>query len=62
MASLQNQVEELRLQNNLNNQNFHECLKKVYEPLSDTIKNTCENLTKTMTENSIENKKKQFLI
>ena len=33
-------------------------LKKLQEPLIDTIKNTSENLTKTNTEISIENKKK----
>ena len=32
-------------------------MKKLYEPLSDTIKNACENLTKTITEISIKNTK-----
>ena len=32
-------------------------MKKLYEPLTDTIKNVSENITKTLTENSINNNK-----
>ena len=38
-------------------QNFHENRKKVFEPVTDTIENTSENLTKTTTESSIKNNK-----
>ena len=50
LASLINQVEELRLPDNLGKQNFHENLKQTYEPLTDTIENTSGDLTKNMTE------------
>ena len=47
LASLENQVKDLRLQDKLGKQNFHEDIKKLYEPLTDTIKNTSEDLAKT---------------
>ena len=55
-VSLQNQVNEVRLQDQMGKQNFHENIKKVFEPLTDTIKNTCEKLKKSITGTSIENK------
>ena len=36
---------------------IHEKIKKVFEPVTDTIKNSSENLTKTLTESSIKNNK-----
>ena len=57
LISLQNQVKEVRLQGKLGKQNFHEDMKKLYEPLTYTIKNTSENITKTITETSIKNNK-----
>ena len=57
LASLQNQVGEVRLQDKLGKQNFHENLKKVFEPVTDIIKNTSENITKTMMLTSKENNK-----
>ena len=57
LASLQNQVKEVRIQNKLGKQIFHEIIKKVFEPVTDTIKNTSEKLTKTITETSIINNK-----
>ena len=57
LVSLQSQVNEVRLQDKLGEQNFHENTKKVFEPVTDTIKNTSENLTKTMTESYINNNK-----
>ena len=56
-VSLQNQVKVVRLQDKLGKQNFHENLTKVFEPLTDTLKKTSENITKTITENSINNNK-----
>ena len=32
-------------------------MKKVFEPMTDVIKNTSENITKLLTENSINNNK-----
>ena len=55
LVSLQDQVKVVRLQDKLAKQNFHENMKKLYEPLTDTIKNTSENITKTITESSKEN-------
>ena len=55
LVSLQDQVKVVRLQDKLVKQNFHEDMKKLYEPLTDTIKNTSENITKTITESSKEN-------
>ena len=57
LVSLQNQVEEVRLQGKLGKQNFRENIKKSFEPVTDTIKNTSEKLTKTITEVSIRNNK-----
>ena len=54
-VSLQNQVKVVRLQDKLGEQNFHEDMTKVFEPLTDTLKKTSENITKTITENSIKN-------
>ena len=57
LASLQNQVKTVRLQDKLGKQNFHEDMKKLYEPLTDTIKDVSENITKTLTETSIKSTK-----
>ena len=56
-VSLQNQVREVRLQDKLGEQNYHEDAKKLFKPMTDVIKDTSENLTKTITENSINNNK-----
>ena len=57
LDSLQKKVEYLRLQDNLGKQNYHKNAKKFFEPLTDTIKDVSENLTKTITETSIKNNK-----
>ena len=54
-VSLQNQVKVVRLQDKLGEQNFHDDMTKVFEPLNDTLKETSENITKTITESSINN-------
>ena len=56
-VSLQNQVKVVRLQDKLGKQIFHEDMTKVFEPLTDTLKKTSENITKSITENSINNNK-----
>ena len=43
LASLQNQVKAVRLQDTLDKRNFHEDMKKLFEPMTDAIKNTSEN-------------------
>ena len=55
LASLQNEVKTVRLQDKLGKQNFHEDMKKVFEPVTKSLENTSENLTKAITETSIKN-------
>ena len=55
LVSLQNQVKVDRLQDKLGKQNFHEDMKKVFEPVTKSLENTSENLTKAITESSKEN-------
>ena len=57
LASLQDQVKVVRLQDKLGEQNFHENMKKVFEPVTKSLENTSENLTKAITESSITNNK-----
>ena len=44
----------VQLQDKPGKQNFHEKIKKVFESVTDIIKNTSENLTKTIAETSIK--------
>ena len=55
LASLENQVKVVKLQDKLGKQNFHEDMKKVFEPVTKSLENTSENLTKAITETSIKN-------
>ena len=57
LALLQDQVKVVKLQDKLGNQNFHEDMKKVFEPVTRSLENTSENITKTLTENSNNNNK-----
>ena len=57
IVSLQNQVKAIRLKDKLGKQNFHEDLKKVFEPVSKSIKNVSDDSTKTLPETSTENDK-----
>ena len=54
---LKDQVQEVRLQDKLGEQNYHEDAKKLFKPMTDEIKNTSEKITKTLTENSNNNNK-----
>ena len=56
-VSLQNQVQEVRLQDKLGEQNYHEDTKKLFKPMTDTIRNTSEIVMKILTENSTNNNK-----
>ena len=56
-VSLQNDVKVVRLQDKLGKQNFHEDIKEVLEPMTNAIKKTSENITKSITEASINNNK-----
>ena len=55
LVSLQNQVKVVKLQDKLGEQNFHEDMKKVFEPVSKSLENTSEILTKAITDSSIKN-------
>ena len=57
LVSLNNQKDELRLQNKLGKQNFHGKMKKLFESLTNTIKDASRNISKTITETSIKNNK-----
>ena len=54
---LQDQVKAARLQDRLGKQNFHEDMKKVFEPVTKSLEKTCQDITKTITESSITNNK-----
>ena len=54
---LKDQVQEVRLQNKLGEQNYHEDVKKLFKPMTEEIKSTSEKITKTLTENSNNNNK-----
>ena len=55
LVSLQSQVKAVNLQDNLGKQNFHEDMKKVFEPVTKSFENTSQDITKTITEISIKN-------
>ena len=55
LVSLENQVHAVKLQDKLGKQNFHEDMKNVFEPVTKTIKDVSEDLTKTMLITSKEN-------
>ena len=57
LVSLQDQVKAVRIHDKLGKQNFHEEMKKIFEPVTNTMKTTSENKTKTHTESSINNNK-----
>ena len=53
LVSLESQVKAVRLQDKLGKRNFHEDMKKVFEPVSKSLENNSEDITKTTTETSI---------
>ena len=55
LVSLQDQVKTVRLQDKLGKQNFHEDMKKVFEPVTKSLENTSQDITKTITETSVKN-------
>ena len=55
LVSLESQVKAVRLQDKLGKQIFHENMRKVFEPVTKSLENTSENLTKDITESSIKN-------
>ena len=55
LVSLQDQVKAVRLQDELGKQNFHEDMKKIFEPVTKSLESTSQDITKTITETSIKN-------
>ena len=55
LASLQDQVKAVRLQDKLGKQNFHEDMKKVFKPVTKSLESASQDITKTITETSIKN-------
>ena len=55
LVSLESQVKAVKLQDELGKQNFHEDMKKVFEPFAKSLENTSHDITKTITETSIKN-------
>ena len=57
LVSIENQVKAVRLEDKLVKQNFHEDMKKVFEPVTKSVEITSENLTKAITQSSVKNNK-----
>ena len=55
LASLENQVKVVKLQDKLGKQNFNENVKQVFYPVTKSLENTSANITKAITETSIKN-------
>ena len=55
LVSLQNQIKAVRLPDKLGKQNFHEDMKKVFEPVTKSLENNSQDITKTITETSNKN-------
>ena len=55
LVSLQNQVKVVKLQDKLGKQNFHEDMKKVFEPVTKSLEYTSDKLTNAISESSKEN-------
>ena len=54
LLSLQDEVKVVRLQDKLGKQNFHEDMEKVFEPVTKSLENSSENLTKAIRKSSIK--------
>ena len=54
LVLLQGQVKVVRLQDKLGRQNFHEVREKVFEPVTKSLENTSQYITKIITETFIK--------
>ena len=57
IVSLENQVKVVKLQDELGKQNFHEHMKKVFEPVTKSLENNSQDITQNITETSVKNNK-----
>ena len=55
LVSLESQLKAVRLQDKLGKQIFHENMKKLFEPVTESLENTSRDITKTITETSYKN-------
>ena len=55
LAMLHDQVKAVKLHDKLGKQNFHEDMKKVFEPVTKSLENTSQGITKVITETSLKN-------
>ena len=55
LISLENHVKVVRLQDKLDKQNFHEDMKKIFEPVTKSLEKISKDITKTITETSTKN-------
>ena len=55
LVSLENQVKVVKLQDRLGKQNYHEDMKKVFEPVTKSLEKISQDIAKTITESSIKN-------
>ena len=55
LVSLQGQVKAVRLQDKLGEQNYHQKSEKLFEPVTKSIKDASQEVTKTISETSIKN-------
>ena len=55
LVLLQGQVEAVRLQDKLGEQNYHQKSEKLFEPVTKSIRDASEEVTKTISETSIKN-------
>ena len=57
LVTLQDRVKEVKLQDKLGEQNYHQKSEKLFEAVTKCTKDVSEKITKTLTENSINNNK-----
>ena len=55
LLSLKDQVKAVRLQDKICEQNYHQKLEKLFEPVTKSLEKTSQDKTKTITETSINN-------
>ena len=55
LVLLESQVKAVRIQDKLGKKNFHEDMKKFFEPVTKSLENISQDITKTLTEASIKN-------
>ena len=57
LISLHDQVKALGLQERLDKQSFHDDMRRVFEPVTKSVDDVSQDVTKTITEISFENNK-----